>query len=487
MNILTIKNLFFENISIRQTIFKNTFWLTIAEIVSRLLKLALIVLIVRVLGATEYGKFAFALSYVGIFVLFADLGISAITTREFSRETEREKDYPAILFLKILLSIGAFILMIVGSFFITSDPIIQKIIWILGLFIIITSFFTILYAFLRARQKMEYEALIKILQTALMVGIGVFVILKSPFIESLSYGYLIANLMALTIVLLIFHFRIQPIRLSYNPDIWKKFLSISWPLSIGFIIGWIYVSIDSIMLGYFNLITENGWYMAAHKITAAIVISAALISKSFFPPLSKFFKESTEKLQQVWNYQMELMIFLALPIMTGGILLADKIINLFYGSGYDPSILAFQILILVSVIDFFYYPYIIGLIVSDQEKKNFLLIIIGAVINIILNIILIPVYGFIGAGIATIISSFIILLLAIEFSRRFTSISPFNFKLFKGFISAFAASLIMLLLIKQLLIYDIHLLFLITTGGIVYLIFFLASRKFLKNFSFIKN
>ena len=99
---MSIKKLFLENIGIRQTIIKNTFWLTAAEVVTQILKLALIVYTARILGAQEYGKFSFALSFVGIFVIFAELGLPDIITREFSKNHEAEKEYSSVISLKNL-------------------------------------------------------------------------------------------------------------------------------------------------------------------------------------------------------------------------------------------------------------------------------------------------------------------------------------------------------------------------------------------------
>src|SRR3990167_7959860 len=123
---MNIRELFLENIGIRQTIFKNTFWLTAAEVVIGFLRLGLLIYVARILGATEYGKFTFAFSFVSIIVIFSDLGVIDIVTREFSRDKEKEKEFPAILALDMILSLGSLLLMIFGSFFITSDQYIQR-------------------------------------------------------------------------------------------------------------------------------------------------------------------------------------------------------------------------------------------------------------------------------------------------------------------------------------------------------------------------
>jgi len=111
----------------------------------------------------------------------------------------------------------------------------------------------------------------------------------------------------------------------------------SWPLALAGILGGIYSQIDSVMMGYWGQITQTGWYNAAYRVIGAVLIPAALIASSFYPVLSKFFKESKEKLQRAYDYFMESMIILAIPIMVGGIALAPKIIDWVYDPSYFPT------------------------------------------------------------------------------------------------------------------------------------------------------
>lgn len=480
---VNLKTLLFENRGVRQTVFKNTLWLTIAEGITRLLSLVLIIYTARILGATGYGKFTFALSFVSIIVIFADLGLSNITTRELSRAREGEKDYSAILALKVVLSGIALAVMVVGSFLITEDPVIQRAIWLLAIFILISNFFSILYAFFRARQKMEYEAGAKILQALATTGIGFLILLTLPSVGNLSAGYLLANLITLALLLPFFHLRFQAVRLRWSRAVSKRFLRISWPLSLGFLFGGIHLFVDSAMMGYFGEITQTGWYNAAGKIALATIVAATLIAKSFYPVLSRFFKESRERLQRAWQYQMELMVILALPLMIGGLVLAPRIIDFFYGSGYSPSIFAFQLLIVVAGLSFLYYPLSMILVVADHEKKNFSLILGGGVINILLNLILIPQYSLYGAAIATIIAALIIFLAALILSGRLTPISPFNGRLLQVLILASLASLIMFAVLKQPSIYQLNVFLATLSGSLVYLISFLGGRKLVRQLS----
>jgi O-antigen/teichoic acid export membrane protein len=128
---LNPKDLFLKNIGIKQTVIKNTFWLIGTQVIISSLGVVLLVYAARILGATEYGKFAYALAFVSIVASLIDFGISNITTRELAKEKEKEKEFSAIFSLKILLNFIFFILIFSASFFITDDLFIRQIIWIL--------------------------------------------------------------------------------------------------------------------------------------------------------------------------------------------------------------------------------------------------------------------------------------------------------------------------------------------------------------------
>jgi O-antigen/teichoic acid export membrane protein len=482
-NFTGLKALLFNNISVKQTVFKNTFWLGVASGVNKLLKFILFIYVARILGATEYGKFTFALSFVGLFVIFSDLGLSQIVTKELAREKEKEREFSAIISLKIILSIATLILILIGSFFITSDLNIQKVIWVLAVFILIESFSGIIFSFLQARQKMEYQSLASMIEALLATGAGIFMLFYFPSVQNLSYIYLFAALIVLISILFYFHFKIQKLSLSWDKPIWQRFLLMSWPLAVAGMASSICNQTDSIMLGYFKQITQTGWYNAAYRIVAVALIPMGLVGASIFPALSKSFGESKEKLQGVWNYFMELMIFFAIPLIIGGIVLAPKIIEFIYESSYLPSVLAFQILIIMVGIVFLYNPFYQILIISNQQKKLFLAVLAGALINVILNWILIPRFSLYGAAVATVISQVLIFFLSLKFTVELTPVKPLNFKLMLSFISALLSGFAMYFVISNNRIYHLHVLFPVLIGTLVYFATFFVSRYAIGTFS----
>ncbi|PIU98388.1 hypothetical protein COS61_01740, partial [Candidatus Wolfebacteria bacterium CG03_land_8_20_14_0_80_40_12] len=77
-----LKELFFKNKGVRQTVAKNVFWLSAGELGSRVFRAFIIIYAARVLGAAEYGVFSYVMALTGFFTLFSDIGVSPLLTRE---------------------------------------------------------------------------------------------------------------------------------------------------------------------------------------------------------------------------------------------------------------------------------------------------------------------------------------------------------------------------------------------------------------------
>lgn len=472
-----IRNLLFTNASVKQTIFKNTFWLSASTVFNKLLSLALIVYAARILGAEGYGQLTFALAFASLLMVFSDLGLSAIITREFAKE-EKKEEWNSLVSLKLVLALGTFLLVAGTSFLIAPARDIQAIIMVLALFLLINSLIGAAYAFFHARQRMEYEAWFETLQTLLIVAFGLFALFRFPSPGSLSLAYLLAGLCALVVVFVFFQLKIFPLHLRWNVAVWKKFLQMSWPLALIGLFGMVYSYTDSIMLGYWGMLKETGWYNAAYKIVTASLVPMGLIGASFYPALSKFSKGSKEKLQRAWNYELEIMIALALPLVTGGIALAFPLMSAFYPASFAPSVAAFQILIGTAGLIFLYRPLYDALIVLDQQKKTFWVTTAGAVGNVALNLILIPQYSLYGAAAATVATHSLVLLAMAVFIKRFTFLQFPALRLALTFGLSAGASAAMYGAVKHPFVAHLPVFLVIPLGAVAYFLVFFFFRQY---------
>ncbi len=462
-----IKNIFLNNISVRQTIVKNTFWLTFGEIAVRVCGFLLAVWIARILGAAEYGKFVFAFSFVFMMSIISDLGLLDMATREFARNPENEKDFDAVFTLQLFLAAAMFLVTAVASFFITQDPLIRTMIWVLNFSLIGGSLFAITFSFLRARQKMQYEAFVKIFQTVVNAAAVLWVILHVPSALNLSYAYLISNVLVMVAVLAVFHSKVHRLSIAWE----KRFfniLKISWPLSFGFTTSWLYILINSIALGFFGMNAENGWYSAASKIALAVVLPADLILRGFYPALSKFFATDKQRFINTWNYFAGSMVILALPLMLGAAMMAGPIINFLYGAAFAPSIDAFRLLMLAVGLGCLTCPYGLLLIISDRQHENFLIIVAGLVTNVILNVVLIPMYGLSGVLWSTIIAAVVALVLTLIVLHQRQIMPLVNKKVLAFTAIATVACLAMYLVLQIPAVRQLQVLLVVGLGAAVY-------------------
>ena len=481
-----LRKFFLKNSNQKQVIIKNTFWLVLAEIITRLLKLLLIIAVARILGATEYGKFTFALAFVSLFGIFADMGIGPIVTRDLSQKKEKEREFPTIITLKLFLGFLCFILIYAISFFITPDPLVRKVIWVLGAYVVASNFSEIIFAFFRAFQKMEYEAWAKISQAVFSTGVGFLMLFKFPSIQGLSMSYFLTSFFASLFLLLIFSRKFIRIKILFNKTIWISLLKKSWPLALIGIFATVYNSIDSVMMGYWGQITETGWYNAAYRVIGIALIPAGLVSQVFYPAVSSLFKKSTGNLQKIWSRQIEIMTFLAIPIVVGVIGLAPKIIQFVYGKDFLPGTLSLKILIIAVGIIFLSDPFNQILVVADKQKKIFLITMIGAFVNILLNFLLIPTYSLNGAAIATTTTYLLVFLMLFRTTIKLTRLRPLSTDSVLWLAGSLISSAIMYLIITLPFIYSVNVVFVVLIGSLVYLSFFSLFAK-INNLSLLSN
>ena len=457
-------------------ILKNTIWLALAEFFNKIFRFLIFVLAARKLGTEDFGRFSFALSFVSLFVIFFDFGLVEITTRELAKDREREKDFPAIFTLKLILGLFTFLLVSFLSLFLIKEKTVKRIVPILALYFFFEWFLPILFAFFRAREKMEYEFVFKSLFSLSLFLSSSFVLFFLPSLENFSLSLLFSSFIVSLFSFLFFHRKIFPLSFSFDKKIFFSFLSMAWPLALVSAYTSIYTQADSALMGFFGQISQVGFYSAAQRIIQGVMIVMSLISLSFFPALSRTFKESKEEFQKIWKNLQKIMIVLAFPLVFGGFLLAPKIIFSFYGPHFSPAILSFKILIFMLGIIFLYNPFRWALICANQQKRLFFAFLIGALFSLIANLIFIPKYSLYGASFVAVFTHFCIFLFVLYFSLKFTPIKPFDFETFFVLFSSLISSIFMYLILKSFFV-KFNLIFVVFLGALFYFSFLFIFFK----------
>ena len=340
-----IKAFLLENRNIRQTIIKNTFWLSFGELLGRLLRVGVVIYAARVLGAESWGVFSYAITFAAMFTIFSDIGLSSVLTREVARDKENQKKYFSTIFIIKSVFILFFFLVIMFG----VPPISRiKLSIPLLLFTALTFVFDSLRNFadglFRASEKMEQEAVTNILTQAgiLIFGLGLLIKYASP--ESLALAYALGSLGGLLVGLFFLRPFLKEIFSHFDKSLVRPLFAAAWPFGLVGLLGAFMINTDTLIIGWFLPAKEVGYYSAAQKPILLLYMAPTLIARAFFPTLSRLAQKEGDEFRSLLENGMSLIFLLAFPFAIGVFLTADQIIYLFYGAEYEPAIMTTRIL-----------------------------------------------------------------------------------------------------------------------------------------------
>ena len=398
-----IKDSLFTNVHTRQTVAKNVFWLSVGQIGSRLFRALIIVYAARVLGAAEYGVFAYVLGLAGFFTIFADIGVNATLTREIAKKPDEASQYFATAFwIKIaLLIITAGLVIFVAPMFSKIEGV-RALLPFMALLTAFDGLRELSASFFRAREKMELEALITTSTNVAVTVFGFLILRLATNAEALAITYALSAGTGTIIGAIILRHQFAGVIKFFRKNLVRPILEVALPIAFLGIIAVFMLQTDILMLGFLKGPEDIGFYSAGQKIVQMLYTLPAIFATSVFPVLSRLIgKNEREKTKSVIEQCVGSINMIGIPIVVGGIVLAKSIIFFLYGAEYLPAVLSFQVLALTPLIIF--PSYFVGnyVFAYDGHKKMIIPVISGSLGNIVLNAILIPPFGIVGASIAT--------------------------------------------------------------------------------------
>ena len=388
-----------------QRIVKNTGVLFAAQIIAYLLAFVYMVDIARYLGPESFGIFSFATAVVLIFGIFADLGLSTLITRELSRDKSLEKIYIGnFIPIKVILSIIIYSILVLFGNLMGYPQVTLNVLYIFGLFMITNGFSQLFLGVFQAHEKMEYQSISLLINNSI-IFLGVFYGISNGFnVEGFAFIYFIAAVVGLLFSFFIMQWKYSPPRLSFNLKFWRKSLTLAIPLSFAIVFSTIAFRVDTVLLGILQGNIAVGWYSAGFRLIDFLLFIPVVYAGAIFPVLAKFHISSKDLLKILYGKSFKYLLVISIPIVAGTSILAQEIILLLFQNSYSQSIIALKILIWV--IPFMFLINIFGVMFVSINKQNLMLKItfVVMILNIILNLIFIPLYSYVGTSIISVIT-----------------------------------------------------------------------------------
>jgi len=395
-----IVNFLFRNNTNRQIIVKNTFWLTAAEIGSKFLFFLITISIVRYLGVEMYGKYSFAVAFTGMFSVLVDFGLGTLILQEFSvNKRTISYNFGSLVILKFFLALITYSLVILIAPLIKINADVRQMVYFAGAYMIIQSFAQMFPTVFQAFEKMQFNFIIRIVSNVMLFLLVLFVIFSHLPVNAIFIAYIISAFITIILSSVLINRFLFKIKYRWDTGYIRQSLRGSWPLFLGSICVTLYSCVDTTLLSSLSSYQEVGLYQAAYKILY-VFQSLGLIHIVLFPRMAQLYIANKNKLNDLLKKIISLSIMLFIPTLVIIGLYRYKIINLIYGSRYNSAADSMLILIVGACI-----AYVAGffgdmLLIKKKQIIWFLTIAISLIINVIANIILIPIYGSTGSAIA---------------------------------------------------------------------------------------
>lgn len=393
-------------------IYKNSLYLGTAEIIAKGLQFVVMLYAAKLLSQQYFGKFSFALSLAFIAVIFADLGINTLLIREISRNKRlASKYFINALLIKIVLSIFAFFMIVAALNMLNYPSDTRQIVYIIWLFTILSTFTELFNSIFRAFEMMFYDALLKVIRMIVLATASIYVLFKGYGILIFSYTFVFTEALIVLIALSIALKKFIKLKFIIDFSFIKSILKKAFPFGLAFIFGGVYFYIGSIILSNIKGDAEVAIFSVAYNIVLALLFIPTVYINAIYPVFSRYYKKNKSELKLLYEKSFKYLYLIGLPISIGLFILSDKVILFLYGSKYSASILVLQIISLYLFLKFI--NYFLGMVLSSIDKQNKRMFGQGitAGFNIILNLILIPVIGFLGAALATLITEILLFII----------------------------------------------------------------------------
>lgn len=443
--------------------------------------------LLRILGPNKIGQVEYMVSIAQYSSLIAALGISTYGIREIALIRDDPKKLRKVFSeLLIIRMINSFIVVVFLCFVLLSIKVDKPLMLITIIYMILQ--IGIIDWFFQGIEKLK-EITWRVILTKLLVVVLIFVFIRRQedyiwyylfltldSIASLSYGlYFISKNVGFQINNLELKRHIKPMLLMFGVQ-----FSVS-----------VYTILDKIMLGALSSNDEVGYYTTALKIIKIVQTIVTSLGIVLLPRLSYYINnEDSENFGKLISKAYNFIFMIATPLVVGIIITSEDVIHLFAGIQFQKSGLLLKYLAIIILLVSLSNLYGTQILVSIRREKEFTIVVtIGALLNVLLNVLLIPTFKSQGAIVSTIITEFVVVLGCGFYAHRLYKGLPVpNFKQVFKFI--FLAGLF--IIVDQIIDFDnilMRLIFKITLCIAIYFLGLLLTKDklLLESMSMIKK
>jgi len=366
----------------------------------------LFLIIARILGAEELGRYQFALSYAALFAVVVHLGLNDLIIRQVAVNRERGPFYFTVgIIVKSVMGVLITAVTVITISLSGKSSSVQEMVFAAALTTtLITGIETVVVAFFYAHERMSYVLGLSALKSALNAAVGIAVALSGWGARGILWGFLGVEVVC---AVLVFIWARGRLGVWFTSVRWRDFPTTLWhslPFALNGVFITVYTQLHYSLLSFYAGDKATGIYTAAAKLITFLNFIPSALTQALYPYLARLAAGQGENPR---GPMMRWVRYLAAISFPAAVLLAFRaapFIDLVYGRGYGASARVLAVLGFALPFSFATYPYAIALNAIHRERANTAVAAGAALINVAANFILIPRLGPLGAAISFLIT-----------------------------------------------------------------------------------
>lgn len=416
-------------------IFKNTSTLFSAHLIGRLGSLVLTLWLMPRFSEGALGGYFVAIALTNLIASLTELGIHNPLIREMTLNLQQTRHYLGnTLLVRLVLSVVAYALMIISGVLLGYTSVIVTMIVYLGLAEIVNSIAQLYRCVFRAHEEMKYEAWTVVAERGIFFLGGGGAILLGYELVNVCQVMLIASGVNLILSIGFTRSRFTPLRFEPSRQIIIVLMQQALPFAVGNLFNLIYLRIDVIMLSKLSPygVDANTWYGLAYTIVNAFTILPGAFMGAMFPLLSRLYVNERDRLPQAYTFGVRWMVICGVPLAVGLAALSHEIIAVL-PIPYTPDALekiATALFWLSGSGGLIFLTTVVLTMLRAADKRRAFTVLMGTttLLNIGLNLVLIPRFSHVGAAIAMVISEIYLLVIGFGYiSKRIATLTETRF------------------------------------------------------------
>jgi O-antigen/teichoic acid export membrane protein len=375
-----------------------------ARAVSLVLVLAAFGLVTRYLGVEGFGAYSLVVTFVALAVSIADVGLTQIGVRELAvREEAREELVGNLLALRVAVAVAAALVLVVISPVVPYEDRVQSGLRIGAaavLFLVLAGLPAIVF---QATMRLHLAAVVELVGSAS----GLLFVLVATQAE-LGFSALIAAIVLAACVSSLIAFalaaRLVPLRPRFAAPELRRLLAASLPVALFALLGILHFRIDTVLLSLLGSLDDVGTYSAAYRFPEQVLFVPGLFIAAVYPLLAGYAARDDPRIGPTVSRSLAFLLLIAFPLTAATAVLARDLIELVAGSSFDDAASPLRVLAFATVF-FFVNTLFSSLLIVYHEQRRLAWLIAGTLLaNVGLNLVLIPLFGPMGAATATVIT-----------------------------------------------------------------------------------